>query len=248
LSYGEVLPDGTVCTVIPSVSGYARFSNTYSYVKDYLENLPADQVMPAQASVNFTVANHAAPAAQSVQLTTQTSGPVTYKLRADAPWIQLANITGTVAAKAPATAAISVDPSQLMQPGTYSSTVTILSGAAPPQYVTVNALVQVTQSNVAAAINPKPVVQAGGTWSFQIQLAESAGAATRVTALKFNGLDYSSSIVNWFGNNHLPANGTLIAPLTGAGVFPHGDQYVEFWGVDDLSGLSWYRAAVVTFQ
>ena len=248
LSYGEVLADGTVCTVNPSVSGYSRFSNTYSYVQNYLENLPADEVLPSKAALSFTVLNHAAPAAQTVQLTTQTNGQAIYKLRADAPWILLGSVTGTVTAKTPASVAIGVDAAQLVQPGTYSSTVTILSGAAPPQYVTVTAVVQVAQSNVTATITPKPVVQSGGRWSFQIQLAETAGAATHVTALKFNSVDYTASIVTWFGTNKLAASGTIVAPLAGTGVFPHGDQYVEFWGVDDLSGLPWYRVAVVTFQ
>ena len=248
LSYGEVLSDGTVCTIIPSVAGYARFSNTYTAVQDYLENLPADQVTPAKPAVSFTIANHAAPASQTVQLTTQTSGQVTYKLRADAPWIQLASIAGTLSAKTPATVVISLDPSQLAQPGSYSSTVTILSGAAAPQFINVNAVVEITQSNVTAAITPNPVVQSGGQWSFQIQLTETAGAATHVTALKFNGADYSSSIVNWFGANRIPANGTITAPLAGTGVFPHGGQYMEFWGVDDVSGTPWYRVTAVGFQ
>ncbi len=248
LSYGEVLGDGTVCTIIPSVAGYSRFSNTYGYVQSFLENLPADEVLPGKASLSFTVANHAASAAQSLQLTTQTNGQATYKLRADAPWIQLGAVTGTVSAKTPASVAIGVDAAQLAQPGSYSSTVTIFSGAAPPQSVTVNAVVQVAQSNVNATITPKPVAQFGGRWSFQIQLAETAGAATHVTALKFNGADYSTSIANWFGTNQIAANGTIVAPLSGAGVFPHGDQYVELWGVDDLSGLAWYRVATVTFQ
>src|ERR1035441_7010045 len=47
LSYGPVAADGTVCTIDPSVSGYGRFSNTYTQVHDYLENLPADLVTPA---------------------------------------------------------------------------------------------------------------------------------------------------------------------------------------------------------
>ena len=248
LSYGEIMSDGTVCTVNPSVSGYSRFSNTYANVQNYLENIPADLVTPAKATLSYTIANHATPVAQAVQLTTQTAAQMTYKLRADAQWILLSSSTGTVSAKTPGTVAITVDPAQLMQPGSYSSTVSILSGAAPPQFVTVNVVVQDAQSNVAVSITPKPVVQSGGRWSFQIQLGETAGAATKVTALKFNGADYSASVTSWFGTNHIPANGVIVAPLTGTGVFPHGDQYVEFWGVDDLSGLPWYRTAVVTFQ
>jgi hypothetical protein len=248
LSYGEVLSDGTVCTINPSVAGYSRFSNTYPHVKDYLENLPAVLVTPAKPALTFTMSNRTAPAEQAVQLVTQSTGQVTYKLRADASWIKLSSTTGTLSAKTPASVTVSLDPAQLMQPGQYSSTVTILSGAADPQFLRVTATVRVDQSNVSAVISPNPVVQSGALRSFQIRLAETAGAATRLTALKFNGEDYSSSIVAWFGTDRIPANGAIVAPLSTSGNFPRGDQYFEFWGIDDAGGQPWYRVATVTFQ
>jgi hypothetical protein len=248
LSYGPIADDGSYCTVDPSVAGYARFSNTYAQVHDYLENLPADLVTPAPATLSFTVANHAAPAAQTVQLVTQSTGQVVYKLRADASWIKLSGVTGSLSAKTPSSVTVSVDTAQLAQPGQYSSTVTIFSGAAPPQFLKVTASVRVDQSNVVASITPNPVVQGSGQWSFQIRLAETGGASTKVTALKFNGADYSANIASWFGTNHIAASGAIVAPLHGSGVFPHGDQYFEFWGVDDASGQTWYRVATVTFQ
>ena len=248
LSYAEVMDDGTVCTINPALAGYSRFSNSYSHVSDYLENLPAVQITPSKTALSFAMANHAAAAAQAVQLATLSTGQVTYKLRADASWINLSSVTGNVSAKTPAALTISVDAAQLMQPGDYSSTVTILSGAAPPQYISVTATVRVDQSNVVAGITPNPVAQNSAQWSFQIRLQETAGTSTRVTALKFNGADESANIVSWFGTNRIPASGTIVAPLSGAGVFPHGDQYFEFWGVDEASGQPWYRVATVTFQ
>jgi hypothetical protein len=247
-SYAEVLGDGTVCTISPSVAGYSRFSNTYAYVKDYLENLPAVLVTPSKPALSFTLTNHAASAAQTMQLVTQSTGQVIYKLRADASWIKLSGVTGNVSAKTPAVVTVSLDTAQLAQPGDYAGTVTILSGAAPPQFLNVTASVRVDQSNVVAAITPNPVVQSGAQWSFQIRLADTAGAATRVTALKFNGADYSANIVGWFGTDRIAASGAIVAPLTGTGVFPHGDQYFEFWGVDEAGGQPWYRVATVTFQ
>ena len=247
LSYGEVNDDGTVCSINPQGAGYSRFSVTYAGVQNLLENIPSDVVTPAKPAITFTVANHAAPAAQSVQLTTQTTGTVSYKLRADASWIQISNITGTVSAKTPASVTISADPTRLPEPGQYTSTVTIFSGAAPLQYITVTAVVKVDQSNVVASVTPSPVAQNGGQWSFQIRLLETAGVATTVAAAKFNGADYTSSIATWFGTASIPASGAIVAPLTGAGLFPAGDQYFEFWGVD-ASGQNWYRTAVVTFQ
>ena len=90
--------------------------------------------------------------------------------------------------------------------------------------------------------------QSGAVRSFQIRLAETGGAATRLSALKFNGQDYSSSIADWFGTDRIPANGAIVAPLSTAGTYPRGDQYFEFWGVDDASGQPWYRVTTVTFQ
>ena len=248
LSYGEMLEDGSVCSINPSTAGYSRFSNTYSRLKDYLENLPADVVTPAKTALSFTVANHAAPAAQSVQLTTQSTGQVTYKLRADASWLTLSNMTGTLSATKPASVTISIAPAQFGQAGQYSSIITVLSGAAAPQYIQVTVVVKLDQSNVVATVNPNPVVQAGGLWSFQMSLAETAGVPTRVTGLKFNGTDYSAYIASWFGADRIAANATLVAPLSGSGTFPRGNQYFEFWGVDDTSGQTWYRVATVTFQ
>jgi hypothetical protein len=248
LSYGEILEDGTVCAINPQGAGYSRFSVTYSAVSDFLEDLPAAEVLPAKSSLSFTIKNHVAPAAQTVQLTTQTPGQTTYRLRADAPWIQLSAMMGTVSAKTPATISITPIAASLPQPGTYNSTVTIFSGAAPPQYLQVSVVVTVDQSNVVATITPNSVVQDGGQWSFAIKLAETAGVATHITALKFNGTDYTSSMAGWFGTTALAPGGSIVAPLNGVGRFPSGDQYFEFWGMDDASGQSWYRTAVVTFR
>jgi hypothetical protein len=244
LSYGETLEDGSVCPINPAFAGYSRFSNTYSQVKDYLENLPAVQVTPDHSSLAFTIANHTAPAGQTVKLTSQSSGQVSYRLRADANWIRISSLGGN----APGSVTVTVDPAQVVQPGKYTGTVTVLSGAAAPQFINVSATVKVDQSNVVATVSPTPVVQNGGMWSFQIRLLETAGVATHLTGLKFNGADYTSSIADWFGTANLGANGALTAPLSGAGRFPAGDQYFEFWGIDDVSGQTWYRTATVTFQ
>lgn len=247
LTYGEVSNTLSACQINPSVDGYYRFSNAYTPLKDYLEDLPSAAVMPATSSLNFAVTNHAAAPSQTVQLTTGSADQAAFKLRADAPWILLPTATGTLSASAPATVPVAIDASQLTQPGEYDSTITILSGAAPPQFIDVAVQVQSVQSNVGISISPNPVYQSGGQWSFSIGMTESGGAGTRITALKINGVDYSSAIASWFGANYLPANGSLAAPLSGAGAFVPGTQYFEFWGQDD-SGQTWYREATVRFQ
>jgi hypothetical protein len=247
LTYGPESPTLSACQIDPFVAGYGRFSNTYPHIMDYLEDLPAAQVLPNKSAVSFTVANHAAPAGQTIQLATQSSALAAFKLRADAPWILLSAASGSLTAGKPAQVSLTVDPAQLMQPGVYSSTVTILSGAAPPQFINVTATASVDQSNVVASISPNPAYQSGGQWSFTVQLAETAGAATSVTVLRVNGADYSSYIAAWFGTNHIAANAAIKAPLTAAGL-PPGDQYFEFEGTDDAGGQTWYRVATVTLR
>ena len=248
LTYGPASPTLSACQISPAVDGYGRFSNAYQYLKDYLENLPAAQVTPDQAALSFSVTDHATPAAQTVLLSTQSSGQAGYKLRADAAWIRVSPVSGSVSAGEPAPISISVDPSQVGQAGQYSSTVTILSGAADPVFLDVTVTVRIDLSAVVASITPNPVVQSGGQWNFRIRLTETAGAATRVTGMKINGADYSSSIAAWFGTDSIAAGGAIQVPLNATGSFPPGTQYFEFWGVDAASGQTWYRVATANFQ
>jgi hypothetical protein len=248
LTYGPVSDVLSACEINPFVVGYARFSNAYQNLSDYLENLPAAEVLPDNGSLSYTVKNRVVSAGQVVHLTTQSGGQITYKLRADAPWLQLSTITGTLSAKSPAAVTITVDPTKFDHADKYQTTVTILSGSAPPQFINVTATVTIVQSAVSAAITPNPVVQSNGQWSFNIGLVETAGAGTTLTAIKVNGTDYSSNIQGWFGGTHIAPLGALAAPLTAAGPFPGGTQYFEFWGVDDSGGKTWYRTATVVFQ
>ncbi len=247
LSYGPYSPDVSACQIDPSIAGYGRFSSTYEHLKDYLENLPAAEVKPDRTGLNFAVSGRTAPGAQTFRLTTQSTGQLTYKLRADAPWIQLSAITGNVSANAPAQVSIAIDPSQFDRPQQYTSTVTILSGAAAPQFLNVTVVVFGPQSNVLETITPNPVYQSGGQWSFKVRLGETGGVATHVTGMKIDGTDYSSSVKSWFGTDRIAANGAIEAPLQAPGSFPGGAQFFEFWGVDDVSGQPWYRVASVSF-
>ncbi|HLK65439.1 MAG TPA: hypothetical protein VKU19_18500 [Bryobacteraceae bacterium] len=247
LTYGPASDVLSACEIQPNVVGYGRFSNAYPALKTYLEDLPASQVTSDKSGLTFKVANHVAPAAQTIHLVTQAAGTVTYKLRADANWLLVSTTTGNVSTSSPATVTISVDPSVLGQPGQYTSTVTILSGAAAPQFINVTATVAVDQSNIVATITPSQVQAASGQWSFTVNLTETAGEATQLTTVKVNGTDYSSSIKSWFGTGQIPAKGSISAPLSGTGGFPKGIQYFEFWGIDD-SGQHWYRETTVTFQ
>ena len=248
LTYGLEEPPLTACEVVPSLSGYARFSNTYQHLQSYLENVPASVVTAAPASLNFTVTNGAAPSPQTFRLTTQTPGQVALKIRSDAAWINVSTSTGQVSASSPAPVQVSIDPTQAPQPGQYTGTVTILAGTADPQLINVTLNVVAPQSNVVAAISPATVTAAAnGLWNFQVQLSETAGVATTLTALKINASDYSINIPAWFGGNAIAAKSTIQASLHASGI-PLGPQFFEFWGTDPASGQQWYRVASANFQ
>jgi hypothetical protein len=247
LTYGPVADGLTACQIEPSQGGYGRFSNTYQHLKNYLENLPAALVLPAERKVAFTVKNGSAPAAHAVRLTTESSGEQPFKLRADAPWIVLSQAVGTLSAKSPATVGIGIDPSFFDQPGEYASTVAISSNAADPQYINVTAVVRVEQSGVTASINPNPVKQENGLWTFQITLEENGGTTTRLTGFKVNSRDYTSQIEAFFGARDLSAYSVLRTALQAKGFAP-GVQYFEFWGTDEATGKTWYRVATADFQ
>jgi len=248
LTYGPYSPDLSACEITPAIDGYGRFSNAYPHLKTYLENLPTALVSPDRTSLSFSVAGHAAPTGQSFRLTTQDSSQITYKLRADAPWIQINSIAGTITSGSSAQIGVTIDPTKFDQPGQYTSTVTILSGAAAPQFVNISVTVTAPQSNVIESFTPGTVYQSAGQWSFQVTLAETGGVGTTVTSMKINGTDYSSNLASFFSGTHIPAKGSISAPLTAPSSFPSGQIYFEFSGVDDSTGAHWYRVAAVTLM
>jgi len=248
LTYGPDLPGDYLCQ-IGSISGYGKFSNAYLTLQPYLEDFPVTIVQPSASNVQFNGLNHAITggATQNVTLTVQSASPVNWSARADAPWIQVAPVSGTVSASAPATLAITVNPSYFITSDTYTGTVTLLSGAAPPQFINVQVTMQIETSNVVATANPNPVPESGANWQLSLQLQETGGAATELTQMKIDGVDYSANLATWFGSTTLPANGTLTATLYTAGLSVPVTKYFEFWGKDVLSGATWYRLLTVTF-
>jgi hypothetical protein len=247
LTYAPASPSLTACDITPFYSGYGRFSNTYTHIKSYVENLPSAYVTPSKTDLKFALVNGAGGAAQTLALSTDSTGDIAYRLRADEPFIVVNAPSGSLTAGKPAQAAIAIDPSKLSRPGVYTGTVTVLSGAADPKYINVTATVKVDQSNVVASVTPNPVRQSGGQWNFTVKLAETAGAPTRVTAMRVNGVDYSGSISAFFGADRIEANGAISAPLHAVNQ-PVGEQYLEFEGVDEAGGQQWYRVVTVSFR
>jgi subtilase family serine protease len=106
-------------------------------------------------------------------------------------------------------------------------------------------------SSVVASVTPDPVYQQapganGATFSFTIQLSETAGVPTTVTGFTFDGVNFSGSIAGFFGSSSLPALGTLSANLK-AGNIPVPSSVVMVFTGRDASGTAWSRQIAVPF-
>lgn len=130
--------------------------------------------------------------------------------------------------------------------GRFSSAYAVLS-----PYLEDGATPAPTVSQVSLTVTPNPVYQQlpdadGFQWSFNLQLAESAGVGTTITRLKINSVDYTSQLMTLFGGTNLAPWGTLKsgivrlkniqAPLTGT---------VEVDGIDPATFRVWQVTAPV---
>jgi len=249
-SYGAALPEALLCSASSTAAGYSRFSNTYPNINAYLEDLPFSQVSPSASALTFTGLNRAftGGVSQTFTLTTQSVAPVNYKLRSDVDWITISPDRGTVSASTPARITVSVDPRYFMATSSYTTPITVLSGAAPPVFVNVRVDMKIDTSTVTVSAIPNPVSQNGTTWSLRLHLAESNGSPTRVTGLRIDGADYSEQIAAWFGSNRIAALGALDANINTSGLVTPVDKFFEFFGRDEGSGQTWYRTLTVTFK
>ena len=252
LTYGPDLPDDVLCRG-NDVGGFGKFSNAYGYLSSYLEDLPTAIVKPSTNSLRFTGLNgKIAAGPQTVRLTTGAQSPVQFKVRPDATWLKVTASAATVSASAPVTLSVKIDPKYLTLTDTYSSTVTILSGAAPPQYIEVKLDYTLQVSKVTLTATPNPVPSAssanGPQWTLQLALKERNGVATTITALKIDAVDYSGHIASWFGTTKIPAGGALEGQLTMSGLPAPTTRYFEVYGKDNGSGKTWYRVLAVDFQ
>lgn len=232
-----------------SISGYGKFSNAYRALQPYLEDFPYTILQPSTTTAQFSGENHAISgnSTQAVTLSVASANPVNWSARADAPWIQLSPVSGTVSSASPATLKITVNPAYFLTSDTFTGTVTLLSGAAPPQFINVQVKMTIDTSNVVATANPDPVPESGSEWQLGLQLQETGGAATQLTGMKIDGVDYTANLAGWFGSTTLAANGTLTATIHTSGLLVPVTKYFEFWGKDVLSGNTWYRLLAVTF-
>jgi hypothetical protein len=251
LSYGPSAPGEALCARPDFDIGYGRFSVAYAALKDYLEDLPSAAVMPAATEVVFNGLNgtFADAGKKDVVLTTGSANAVGFTVRSDAPWIQVSAPEKRVSASSPVRLTISVDENLLKRAGSYAGTVSILAGAAAPQYINVRATMNMQISEVEASASAYVVDAApDGTWPYVLRLRETAGAATRVDLLRIDGTDHSSRIASWFGTARLEAHGTLEAPINAKVISGPVQQYISIGGQDEGSGQRWYRTLAVTLN
>lgn len=249
LTYGPIADGDTLCAVKSFDIGYGRFSVAYPNLQAWLEDMPYSEVLPSVAGLPLVGTDGVISGGprRTVMLTTQAAQPVTFSVRSDASWIQVSTPTMTTSASQAAPLTIAVNPKMLAQTGRYTGTVTILSGAAPPQFVNVQVDMKFTVSNVTVSANPNPVQQGDdGLWSYTVELRESAGVSTHVNLLRIDGRDYSGQIANWFGSDRLAASGTLDAPLKSQVLSVPATQTIEVGGIDDSSQKNWYRVMTVS--
>lgn len=252
LTYGPAYSGDEVCFGT-DIGAYGKFSVAYAALSDYFEDLPYANVVPSASSLAFTGLNGTISGgnSQTVQLTTAAASAVQFKARADEPWIQVSANTTAISASAPVTLKVGVNPALLTATDTYAGTVTILSGAAPPQYINVNVDMTMHLSNVVITASPNPVLPAPGVngpvWTLHLKLQETNGVATSLTGLRINGTDYSSQIDKWFGSAAVSADGSIHATISTTGLVATTDEYFEFFGTDPASGKTWYQQVVVSF-
>jgi subtilase family serine protease len=106
-------------------------------------------------------------------------------------------------------------------------------------------------SKVTLSVTPDPVYQhapdaSGATFSFTIQLAETAGVDTTLTGFTFSGVSYAASIAKFFGGSALPAHGTITANLKAANISVPASEVMVFSG-RDASGATWTQQITVPF-
>ena len=106
-------------------------------------------------------------------------------------------------------------------------------------------------SAVTASVTPNPVYQQapdanGATFSFTVQLQETAGVSTTLTGFTFDGMSFGRSLASFFGSSTLPAHGTLTANLK-AGNIPVPSSVVLVFTGKDASGAAWSQQIVVPF-
>jgi hypothetical protein len=101
------------------------------------------------------------------------------------------------------------------------------------------------------SVTPNPVYQtapdaSGATFSFTVQLQETAGVSTILTGFTFDGISFAGSIAKFFGSTTLAAHGTLTGTLKAGNIPVPATVPIVFTG-RDASGAAWSQQIAVQF-
>ena len=107
-------------------------------------------------------------------------------------------------------------------------------------------------SQVIPFCTPNPVYQQppdpqGDSWFYTINLIETPGVGTTLTGFTFNGNDYSSQIVSYFGSSTIPARGNVSVNLAAKGLQVPTGVLFGFTG-KDAGGRVWSQQLLVPFN
>jgi hypothetical protein len=185
LTYG---PSGNACSISPFVAGYARFSAAYPSLSKYLSPTGTSGVTvtpsPTSVSAAWTI-GAAAPAAQSVQLSTASTSPVALTAVANQSWIGLSAASFSVSSSKTSSLSVTLNTAPFTLAGTYNGSIA-LTGTG----VSISIPVQVTVAAAAAiALVPAPSSLTVG-WTIgttppvaqTIQLSTASTPAVALTA------------------------------------------------------------------
>lgn len=239
-------PSQTVCDVTPFLGTYGRFSVAYPALQAFLSGEPLPTLTATPPTLSFTEADGVltGAASQAVTIRTTATTAIAFSAQAADSWVHLSAVTGSVSSTAPATIDVTVDPAAFPRPGVYASSITIGAGIVAPVSIPIQLTVTATKSRVTVSVNPNPVFQQtadaqGYSWFYTISLAETAGFPTRLTGVRFNGADVTSSVLPLFVSGTIPAFGTISASLRSRGIIPPQTGVYEFSGADLAAGTPW---------
>ncbi|MGB9458472.1 MAG: hypothetical protein WCB12_20655 [Bryobacteraceae bacterium] len=182
LTYG---PSGSACSTSPFTAGYGRFSAAYPSLSQYLSPAPAATVTPGPASIKLSwTIGAAAPAAQTIQLSTTSAAAVSLTAKANQSWIGLSSSSLSASQAKPASLSVTFATSSFTLVGAYLGTITVTGTGVS---VAIPVEVDVAAAPVAVAPAPASIklswtIGAAAPAAQTIQLSTTSAAAVSLTA------------------------------------------------------------------
>ncbi len=247
----DIGPTESICSINPYDTTYSRFSDAYPAISSYLNQLPVSSVTVSPTALNFNETNGVWANGGTVNLTIQSPTAAIFSVTTADSWLTATPSTGTVQSGGSATVRLVVSPSAFPAAGTYTSSLSVVVGAAAPVVIPVTVTVSGNQPHVTIAITPNPVPEStpdssGYAWFYSIELTETTGVATNVTQFQILGTDYSSQIAQFFGSTTLSAFASLTASVRMKNLVPPVSGTIQLGGADVSSGTPWSASQTIS--